>query len=113
MRTATDSSDLMAPGEPLVCLLSDRTRGGAVRRVWLRVALAAGAGLASLVVCSGALVAIVWLLLNTTEWTVFGGSACGGPCCGGPQSKSSLMWITSFLLPSSYSRAYKGSVVRT
>jgi MFS family permease len=75
MRTATDSRDLTAPGVPLVCLLSDRTRGGAVRRVWLRVALATGAGFASLVVCSGALVAIVLLLLNTTEWSVFGGSA--------------------------------------
>jgi hypothetical protein len=49
--------------------------GGVVRRVWFRVALAAGAGLASLVVCSGALVAIVWLFLNTIEWTIFGGSA--------------------------------------
>src|SRR5918997_6345205 len=75
MRTATDSRDLTAPGVPLVCLLSDRTRGGAVRRVWLRVAIATGAGFASLVVCSGALVAIVLLLLNTTEWSVFGGSA--------------------------------------
>lgn len=42
-----------------------------MRRVWLRVAfrvaLAVGAGLASLVVCSGVLVAIVWLFLNTTS----------------------------------------------
>ena len=38
-----------------------------MQRVWLRVALAAGAGLASLVVCSGTLVAIVLLLLNTTS----------------------------------------------
>lgn len=38
-----------------------------MRRIWLRVALAAGAGLASLVVCSGVLVAIVWLFSNTTS----------------------------------------------
>ena len=38
-----------------------------MRGVWLRVALAAGAGLASLVVCSGVLVAIVWLFFNTTS----------------------------------------------
>jgi len=51
--------------------------GGAVQRVWLRVALAAGAGLASLVVCSGALVAIVLLLSNTTDWFVIMGSSSG------------------------------------
>jgi uncharacterized membrane protein len=38
-----------------------------VQRVWLRVALAAGAGLASLVVCFGVLVAMVWLFSNTTS----------------------------------------------
>jgi hypothetical protein len=42
-----------------------------VRRVWVRVAfrvaLAAGAGLVSLVVCSGVLVTTVWLFLNTTS----------------------------------------------
>jgi hypothetical protein len=48
----------------------------AVQRVWLRVALATGAGLASLVVCSGALVAIVVLFMNTTSWS-FGGSSSG------------------------------------
>src|SRR5215208_2662527 len=49
--------------------------GGEVRRVWLRVALAAGAGLASLVVCSGVLVAIVVLFLSTTDWFVIMGSS--------------------------------------
>jgi hypothetical protein len=44
-----------------------------VRRVSLKVALAAGAGLGSLVVCSGALVAIVLLFLNTTDWFVIMG----------------------------------------
>jgi hypothetical protein len=35
-----------------------------VQRVWLQVALAAGAGLGSLAVCSGALVAIVSLVIS-------------------------------------------------
>src|SRR5918992_6052252 len=48
--------------------------GGAVRRIWLRVALAAGAGLASLVICSGALVAIVLLFSNTADVFVIMGS---------------------------------------
>ena len=80
MRTATDSRDLTAPGVPLVCLLSDRTRGGAVRRVWLRVALATGAGFASLVVCSGVLVAIVLLFTNTTDaLAIMGSSSAPSP----------------------------------
>ena len=45
-----------------------------MRRVWLRVALAAGAGLVSLVVCSGVLVAIVTLFSYTTDWFVIMGS---------------------------------------
>ena len=48
-----------------------------MRRVWLRVALAAGAGLASLVVCSGALVAIVLLFVNTTDVFVIMGGGSG------------------------------------
>jgi hypothetical protein len=48
-----------------------------VRRIWLRVALAAGAGLASLVVCSGVLVAIVLLFSNTTDVFVIMGSGSG------------------------------------
>jgi hypothetical protein len=51
--------------------------GGAVRRVWLRVAVAAGAGLASLVVCSGTLVAIVLLFSYTTDVFVIMGSGSG------------------------------------
>jgi hypothetical protein len=51
--------------------------GGAVRRVWLQVALAAGAGLASLVICSGTLVAIVVLFVNTTDVFVIMGSGSG------------------------------------
>jgi hypothetical protein len=53
----------------------------AVQRVWLRVAfrvaLAAGSGLASLVVCSGALVAIALLLSNTTDLFPIMGSGSG------------------------------------
>lgn len=64
--------------------------GGAVRRVWLRVALAAGAGLASLVVCSGALVAIVVLFLNTTEWSIFWGSSISWP--------SPIFWLGLVIL---------------
>ena len=45
-----------------------------MRRVWLRVVLAAGAGLASLVVCSGALIAIAMLFSHTTDWFVIMGS---------------------------------------
>jgi MFS family permease len=43
-----------------------------VRRVWLRVVLAAGAGLVSLVFCSGVLVAIVMLFSHTTTFGFFG-----------------------------------------
>ena len=43
-----------------------------MQRVWLRVALAAGAGLVSLVVCSGVLVAIVMLFSHTTTFGFFG-----------------------------------------
>jgi hypothetical protein len=46
-----------------------------VRRVWFRVALAAGAGLAPLVVCCGAPVAIVLLLFATTSGFVLSSSA--------------------------------------
>jgi hypothetical protein len=46
-----------------------------VQRVWLRVALAAGAGLAPLMVCSGAPVAIVLLLFATTSGFVLSSSA--------------------------------------
>ena len=49
--------------------------GRVMGRVWLRVALAAGAGLASLVVCSGALVAIALLLTHTTDLFVIMGSS--------------------------------------
>ena len=49
--------------------------GGAVRRIWLRVALAAGAGLAPLVVCAGAPVAVVLLLFATTSGFVLSSSA--------------------------------------
>ena len=38
----------------------------------------------------------------------------GAPCCRGPQPGNlHTMWITSFLLPSTYSGAYNRSVVRT
>jgi hypothetical protein len=53
--------------------------GGVVRRVWLRVALAAGAGLASLVFCSGVLVAIFLLFVNTTDISFFGGPSWPRP----------------------------------
>jgi hypothetical protein len=53
--------------------------GGEVRSVWLRVALAAGAGLASLVVCSGVLVSIVWLLFYSTSWSFMGSSSAPRP----------------------------------
>ena len=61
-----------------------------MQRVWLRVALAAGAGLASLVVCSGALVAIFLLLLNTTEWSIFWGSSISWP--------SPIFWVGLVIL---------------
>jgi hypothetical protein len=51
-----------------------------VRRIWLRVALAAGAGLASLVGCSGVLVAIVLLFTNTTDaLAIMGSSSAPSP----------------------------------
>ena len=48
--------------------------GGAVRRVWLRVALAAGAGLASLVVCCGAVLAIIGLFIASIQFGWIGSS---------------------------------------
>jgi len=54
------------------------------------VALAAGAGLASLVVCSGALVAIVVLFVNTTEWGIFWGSSMSWP--------SPIFWVGLVIL---------------
>ena len=65
-------------------------RGGAVRKIWLRVALAAGAGLASLVVCPGVLVAIVLLLSNTTEWSLFMGGSTSWP--------SAIFWVGLVIL---------------
>ena len=63
-----------------------------MRRVWLRVAIATGAGFASLVVCSGALVAIVLLLLNTTEWSLFMGGSTSWP--------SAIFWVGLVILMS-------------
>jgi hypothetical protein len=60
-----------------------------VRRIWLRVALAAGAGLASLVVCSAVLVAILLLLSNTTEWSFILGS---------PSWPSPIFWVGLVIL---------------
>lgn len=48
-----------------------------MRKVWLRVTLAAGAGFASLVGCSAVLVAIVLLFTSTTDWFVIMGSSSG------------------------------------
>jgi hypothetical protein len=45
-----------------------------VRGVWHRVALAAGAGLASLAVCAGALVAIVYLFIGSIQFGWIGSS---------------------------------------
>jgi hypothetical protein len=53
------------------------------------VALAAGAGLASLVVCSAVLVAIVLLLSNTTEWSFILGS---------PSWPSPIFWVGLVIL---------------
>jgi hypothetical protein len=62
-----------------------------VRRVWLRVALAAGAGLASLVVCSAVLVAILLLLSNAAEWWYF---IFGSPSYG----PSPIFWVGLVIL---------------
>ncbi len=48
--------------------------GGVVQRVWLRVALAAGAGLASLVVCCGAVLAIIGLFIASIQFGWIGSS---------------------------------------
>jgi hypothetical protein len=50
-----------------------------VRRIWLRGALAAGAGLASLVVCSAVAVAFLMLLSNAAVWwfSIFGSPSSG------------------------------------
>jgi hypothetical protein len=54
-----------------------------VQRVWLQVALAAGAGLGSLAVCSGAVVAIVLLLIASMTF------GAGGPLSSDP----ALFWV--------------------
>ena len=63
-----------------------------MRKIWLRAALAAGAGLASLVVCPGVLVAIVFLLSNTTEWSLFMGGSTSWP--------SATFWVGLVILMS-------------
>ena len=63
-----------------------------MRKIWLRAALAAGAGLASLVVCPGVLVAIVFLLSNTTEWSLFMGGSTSWP--------SAIFWVGLVILMS-------------
>ena len=59
-------------------------------RVWLRVALAAGAGLASLVVCSAVLVAILLLLSHAAMWwsSIF----------GSPSYPSLIFWVGLVIL---------------
>ena len=50
-----------------------------MRRIWLRAALAAGAGLASLVVCSAVAIAFLLLLSNAAVWwfSIFGSPSSG------------------------------------
>jgi hypothetical protein len=62
-----------------------------VRRIWLRVALAAGAGLASLVVCSAVAVAILLLLSNAADWWY---SIYGIPSYG----PSPIFWVGLVIL---------------
>ncbi len=65
--------------------------GGAVRRVWLRVALAAGAGLASLVVCSAVAYAFLLLLSSARVWwySIFG---------SWPSGPSLIFWVGLVIL---------------
>ena len=60
-----------------------------MQRVWLRVVLAAGAGLASLVACLGTLAAIVLLLSKTTDWFVI---------MGGGSGPSPIFWVGLVIL---------------
>jgi hypothetical protein len=62
-----------------------------VRRIWLRGALAAGAGLASLVVCSAVAVASLLLLSNAAEWWYF---IYGIPSSG----PSPIFWVGLVIL---------------
>jgi hypothetical protein len=62
-----------------------------VRRIWLRVALAAGAGLASLVVCSAVAVAFLLLLSNAADWWY---SIYGIPSYG----PSPIFWVGLVIL---------------
>ena len=50
-----------------------------MRRVWLRVALAAGAGLGSLAICCGALVVIVLLFFYSADFAILGPSSPPSP----------------------------------
>ena len=62
-----------------------------VRRIWLRVALAVGAGLASLVVCSAVLVAILLVLYHARVWwsSIFG---------SWPSGPSPIFWVGLVIL---------------
>ena len=62
-----------------------------MRRIWLRVALAAGAGLASLVVCSAVLVAILLVLYHARVWwsSIFG---------SWPSGPSPIFWVGLVIL---------------
>ncbi len=73
---------VLAAWATMSCTWSNLERNR-VQRVWLQAALAAGAGLGSLAVCSGAVVAIVLLLIASMTF------GAGGPLSSDP----ALFWV--------------------
>jgi hypothetical protein len=71
----------------------------AVQRVWLNVALAAGAGLGSLAVCSGAVVVIVLLFIASIEFGWIGSSLNPAIFFAGVLAFVIVGWASLSLLP--------------
>jgi len=83
-----------------------------VRRVWLRVALAAGAGLASVAVCSGTVAIIVLLFIYATDLSIFGSSSASPLFYVGVVAATMVAWA-SLLLPPLALGARGGHVLKT
>ena len=76
--------------------MSDRRND---RANWRKVALAVGAGLGSLAVCSGAVVVIVLLFIYATEFSIFGSSSASPFFYVGVVTATVFAWASLSLQP--------------